>query len=447
MTQNTQSPLSRTALWIFYGLLAYMPLHIFLSTWLGTSFGVLEAARITKDIVLVAGFGVALSCSWRQPWFGQLLKDRLTWLIMAYVLLTTGMALIKPTDLDAEILGVVYNVRFLMFFLYAGLLAHLFEPKHILRRSVQIVLAVGAAVAAFGILQYVALPNDSLRHLGYERKNGVLPVFLIDEKPDLERVMSTVRDPNSLGSYLIIIAPLAAAALFLAKKTGHKLRYAGLLAAAVVCTWFTFSRSAWLGLALALVSFIALSDHGFKERLQRHRTVIVAYIMAVLVFMTAGLVVFRNSYFVQNVILHSDQSTVLEDPNELRVRFFKESVRDIADHPLGKGPGTAGLTSVRNNIQGTILNENYYLQIATEVGIAGLLLFGGIGAVVAWRLWRLHGGRPLVQALLASFLGLALTNFLVHIWSNEAVAYTWWGLAGLTGCVIRNSHNKRIRSK
>ncbi|HTE57639.1 MAG TPA: O-antigen ligase family protein [Verrucomicrobiae bacterium] len=447
MRQNTKPSLGRTALWIFYGLLAYMPLHVFLSTWLGTSFGLLEAARITKDIVVVAGFGAAVCCSWRQPWFGRLLKDKLVWLVLAYVLLTVGMALVKPTDLDAEILGVVYNLRFLMFFLYAGLLTRLFDPKHVLRRSVQIVLVAGAVVVAFGIIQYVALPNDSLKHLGYERKNGVLPVFLIDEKPDLERVMSTLRDPNSLGSYLIIIAPLAATALFLAKKSRYKLRYAGLLAATVVCTWFTFSRSAWLGLALALMGFIALSDHGFKERLQRHRAVIVIYAVAVVVLMMASLVVFRNSYFVQNVILHSDQSTVLEDPNELRVRFFKESIQDIADHPLGKGPGTAGLTSVRNNIQGTILNENYYLQIATEVGVAGLLLFVAILALVAWRLWRLHVGNPVVQALLASFLGLALTNFLVHIWSNEAVAYTWWGLAGLTGSVVRNSHNKRARGK
>jgi O-antigen ligase len=447
---NTAS-LRRLSLWIFYGLLAYMPLHIFLSTWLGTSFGVLEAARIAKDVVLVAGFSLAFICSWGQPWFGRLWRDKLTWLVVAYGVLTVSMAIIKPTDLDAEILGVVYNLRLFIFFFYAGLLAHLFDGRHVLKRSVQIVLAAGAVVVLFGIVQYLLLPNDTLKHVGYERKNGVLPVFLIDEKPNLERVMSTLRDPNSLGSYLIIIAPLAAAAMFMARQSGRKVGYASLLAGSIVCLWFTFSRSAWLGMALALTGFIALSDHGFKARLQRHRTAIVTYAVVVVLAMVGSLVVFRNSYFVQNVILHADQSTVLEDPNELRIRFFKESVQDIADNPLGKGPGTAGLTSVRNNIQGTILNENYYLQIATEVGVVGLLLFLVILGIIAWRLWQVHSNRPVAQALLASFVGLALTNFLVHIWSNEAVAYAWWGLAGLYVALphttTRNSHNKRTSGK
>jgi len=149
----------------------------------------------------------------------------------------------------------------------------------------------------------------------------------------------------------------------------------------------------------------------------------------VLVVVGVGLAALWQTYLVQNVILHADKSTVLEDPNQLRVRFFKESVQDIVQNPLGHGPGTAGLVSVRNNRQGTILNENCYLQIGTEVGLIGLALFVAILIWVGIRLWRAQN--PVARALLASFVGLALTNFLVHIWSNEAVAYTWWGLAGI----------------
>lgn len=103
----------------------------------------------------------------------------------------------------------------------------------------------------------------------------------------------------------------------------------------------------------------------------------------------------------------------------------------MADNPAGYGPGTAGLTSIRNQEQGTVLNENYYLQIAYEVGVIGLLLFLTILVMVTVYLWRQSAQIPVALALLASFAGLALTNVLVHIWSNEAVAYSWWGLAGL----------------
>src|SRR5690606_37362463 len=97
-----------------------------------------------------------------------------------------------------------------------------------------------------------------------------------------------------------------------------------------------------------------------------------------------------------------------------------------------------GIVSIRNDKQGVVLNENYYLQILYEVGIVGLVLFIAILAVVAVRLYRRRSTFAL--ALLAAFIGLAATNFLVHIWSVEALAYTWWGLAGLA--VIRRAHEK-----
>ena len=101
------------------------------------------------------------------------------------------------------------------------------------------------------------------------------------------------------------------------------------------------------------------------------------------------------------------------------------------------------LASIRNNTQGTILNENYYLQIGTEVGIFGLGLFLAILFVVARRLYWLRSN-PLALALLASFVGLAVTNLLVHIWSNEAVAYTWWGLAALTITGITSKKDQTV---
>jgi O-antigen ligase len=159
---------------------------------------------------------------------------------------------------------------------------------------------------------------------------------------------------------------------------------------------------------------------------------------AISVIVFAGLFSMRDSYFVRNVIFHADESTVQEDPNELRKRFWQESLSGIAEEPLGHGPGTAGLASIHNQVQGVELNENYYLQIAYEAGIIGLILFMAILGIVALDLYRLEKSM-LAKALLASLAGLMITNFLVHIWSNEAVAYTWWGLAGL---IIRNTDNK-----
>lgn len=426
MRQLNQKALSITLV-IFLGLLAYMPLHIFLSTLIGANVGGLAILKVLKDVVALIGFMTVLAISLRKPWFKGWIRQKLVILIVVYTSLTVLMAVIKPTDQDAEILGVAYNLRFPMFLLYGWLLSQHLSVVMIRAKAIKTVLASSIVVVLFGIFQYVFLPNNALTHLGFTTANGVFPVFFIDNKPDLERVMSTLRDPNSLGSYLIIILSLITAKLATGKKKQRRLlAIYGL--ATILCLLFTFSRSALLGLVATVVLGLVYASHRFG--LQRYTRSIGLVLGIGIILSTGGLVVARNTYFVRNTIFHSDAATVEEDPNQLRLRFFKESIQDIKDNPVGRGPGTAGLASIKNKIQGTVLTENYYLQIAIEVGVVGLLLFLAI-LILVYRRLLFCKSDPAVIALIASFTGLAVTNLLVHIWSNEAVAYTWWGLAGL----------------
>lgn len=418
-----------------------MPLHIFLSTWIGTSFGVLELAKVFKDIVLVAGFALALGASVTQPWFKPLLRDKLVWLIAGYGALTLLLAVIKPTDQDAETLGVVYNLRFLLFFIYGALLVHLHDITHVRRMALKVVMAVALPVLAFGIFQYTLLPDGALTHVGYSRANGVLPVFYIDDKPDLERAMSSLRDPNSFGSYIIIILSVAAAYFLKSKNRDLKRAAAGFVGLSLLALWYTFSRSAWLGALVALV-VIAIMYYKHRRNFRVPRRALIAASVVVVVGL-ALLYPLRNTYFFQNVVLHEDASTTLESSNELRIRFWRESLESAAHNPLGYGPGTAGLASIRNDKQ-VILNENYYLQILHEGGVLGIAVLVAIIIMVFLRLYR-RIDHSLALALFGVLAGLAVTNFMVHIWSNEAVAYTFWGLAGVSGfCLVSG---QRARSK
>lgn len=423
----------RFGLYVFYALLAYVPLHIFLSTWLGTTFGALEFAKIFKDIVLPVGFLATLFAAWDTAWIKQFVRQPLIILIDLYALLTVVFALVFDTHQRAELLGMVYNLRFLLIFIYAALLLRLHEPLYLRRRALQVVLGVGIVVAAFGVVQYTVLPDDALTHVGYSRENGVLPAFHIDDKPDLERVMSTVRDPNTLGSYLIITIPLLMAGLFMTKRPEtRQILFGGLLLAGLAML-FTFSRSGWLGLIVSLLTFSSIylaGRYNMGSFVRKHRNWLVVGVISI-ALLGAGLFVARDSYVVQNVILHADESTTLEDPNELRIRFWQESLTAAVQNPLGHGPGTAGLASIQGDH--VILNENYYFQILHEVGLIGLALFLAILVLVGLKLYRAYKQTHNVYALglLAAFIGLLATNFLVHIWSNEAVALTFWALAGI----------------
>ena len=434
---ENKSRLGRISTWIFIGLLAYMPLHIFLSTWLGTSFGVLSFAKVAKDAVMLIGAATAGLIYLKNHKLADLWKDGLFKLIAAYVALNVLLAIFKPTDNDAELLGVLYNTRFLVFFVYDWLLTKIVDPQLVRKYALRAVFVSAFVVLVFGLMQKVVLPGDVFTNFGYSRENGVLPAFYIDDKADLPRVMSTLRDPNSFGSYVVIVGSLAAAVLL--SKPRLRRFAKGLLILSGLCLWFSFSRSAWLGLlAAAAVFYWAKSKDKIVERAKKH------LVFLIFAIVSTGFLfyVWQNSYFVQNVVFHADQSTALEDPNQLRTRFWRESMSDIADNPLGQGPGTAGLASIRNETQGTTLNENYYLQIATELGVLGILLFGAIIWNMGQKLRKLAGKDWLALALFASFIGLLVTNFLVHIWSNEAVAYTWWGLASV---VILNNNVAKVK--
>lgn len=412
------------------GVLAYAPLHILLSTWVGTSFGVLYAAKAAEDVVMVIGAGTTLVLYLRKYGFAYIRRNRmLVGLIGAYMAVTLLLAAVRPTDQDAEMIGLVFNLRFLVFFVYGVLLAQLVDKRELRHKSLVAVTASALVVLAFGVVQYTALPNNALKHLGYSRQNGVLPAFFIDDKPDLERIMSTQRDPNSFGSYVLIILGVAGALWTRGKRFRNLSR--GFLLLGGLCLWFTFSRSAWLGAIAVLLALVGLQPSA-RRWINVHHKKLMVIGFAVGAIIAGGLFMARHTYVVQNVLFHADQSTVLEDPNQLRVRFFRESVADIAHHPLGSGPGTAGLASIHNTVQGTQLNEDYYLQIAVETGVIGVMLFIAILAYVAWRIWiEVRHGDWLALAVLASLTGLIFTNLLVHIWSSEAVAYTWWGLAAV----------------
>jgi O-antigen ligase len=130
----------------------------------------------------------------------------------------------------------------------------------------------------------------------------------------------------------------------------------------------------------------------------------------------------------QNLVLHNK----IGDPDAgSTVEHFEKSVGSLEDvwrHPFGQGPGTAGPASFYSHTPN--VPENYYLQIAEEVGIIGLILFAAINVVVVLRLWP-RRQEFWAKILLASFVGILVVNMFLHGWADETLAMTWWAIAGL----------------
>jgi hypothetical protein len=415
-------------------LLVYMPFHIFLSQWLSTATGGLDAWKIGKDVFTAAVFALSIGLVLLTKTYTK----KYLWLLGLSVVYTLlHILLYKTTDqpLETGVLATVYNSR-LFWYLLIGYGLSLVCPKRInLRDIIKIFLAVSTAVCLIAMIQWV-LPKDVLTHFGYSVDRGVKPAFFIDDKENLPRVFSTIRDPNSLGAFLILPVTILSYALVRFWRSNKRQLIAGLLMLHALVLFLTFSRSALAGALVSVaVMFALMNRQWLKKNLSKYKYCL----LATVVLVGAFAFVMRDQYVVQNVILHSDENTTAKlDSNEKHFLLAKQGVEGTLDEPLGNGPGTAGLVSIQNK---GFLTENYYIQIGYEVGVLGLAIFLALLYLVVKSLWQIRN-YYLASALLASFIGLSLINMLLHIWSNEAVAASWFLLAGVVLAVSNKNRSK-----
>jgi len=401
-----------------------MPFHIFLSQWLSLGTGGLEAWKIGKDVLLGAVVLFAICLVWKQGKADRLYKT-LVGVTIAYGTLHLLLWLFHP-DLYARsaMLGTIYNVRLLLFAVL-GLSAALLWPKFVFSSVVKWVLVISSIVAALGVIQYF-LPHDTLSHFGYSLERGVRPAFAIDDNPDFPRIMSTLREPNALGAYLLL--PVTALTLlFFRIKDDRRFMIIGAWLLHALAIFLTFSRSAWLAAVLVVLLAVWWQNKTLVTRTFRRFWPLLAagvLLVAILGFTQ------RNTHFFQQYIIHSNpQETVQDlDSNDYHSLLLRQGLEGVRDNPIGYGPGTAGIVSIQNP-DGGQLTENYYVQIAYELGIIGLGLFVAVNVLLYLILWRRRDVIGLV--LCVSFWGYVVTNMLLHTWSNEAVAAQWWVLAGL----------------
>ena len=424
----------------YYGLMAllvYMPFHIFLSQSLSLATGGLSVWKVAKDIILFGFVMVALGVVWWQRLKNNDLK-KLTVLTAAYGAVHLFAWAINPHIFHTTAFeGVVYNNR-VLFYSVLGLAAVLLKAKSVTEQElIKLTLTVSTIVCVLGVLQYF-LPKDILAHVGYSIPRGVKPNFFIDDKPDFPRIMSTLRDPNSLGAFVIVPLTLLYG-LFLKFRLDAAKRNKTILLTLLHTTalFLTFSRGAWVGAFVALVGCFIFVRTG-ELRISKKTLMIAGCIVVLLGGFIIG---FRHQRIVENVIRHSDQSTkASQDSNALHLDFAAQSLKASFKKPLGHGPGTAGIVSIRNP-KGGQLTENYYIQLLYEVGLLGLAIF--VTSLV-FIMSRLQKTRTLLgNALFASMLAYALMGVLMHIWSNEAVAAQWWLLAGAALGLGFTSRNKR----
>jgi hypothetical protein len=431
--------------WLYIIILILLPFHAFLTTWAGGTFGHIDMWRIWKELLIFATVPVVAYVAVRSEGYMRWLRR--TWLlqlVMAYILLyaiSGAFALHAHTvNASALVYSLLSNLRFLGFFLLVTVVA---AHSPVLRRyAPRAVILAGAVVVGFGLLQLV-LPYDFLAHFGYGP--DTIPAFhTVDNKLDYQRIQSTLRGPNPLGAYLVVIIGMLVALWRLALHP-FSWKFWGYMSGTAVVLLFSYSRSAYIGavVTVAVIVLVALSTPKFRRYLA-------VGLCAMVVVCAGALFALRNNDAVQNTFFHSDEhSASSESSNAGRRAALQNGLHDVATEPFGLGPGTAGPASTRND-QPARIAENYFIQIGQEVGWLGIALFVAINIVVARLLWQ-RRREWLSLGLLAALVGLTVVNLVSHAWADDTLGLLWWGLAGIavaSGIMEQkaNKHSKKYNN-
>lgn len=405
---------------IFGGIVIHAPLSVYLGTIL-PKYNLL--VKSWKEILLAIALVLMIVIVSRRQMWRTLWQDWLLRLITAFGALHLVLIALLYQGMSATAAGLAIDLRY---FAYFALVYVLMVIASQWRRPMIWIGGIGAAiVVGFATLQLV-LPKDILSHIGYG-DSTIQPYLTVDKNPRYIRENSTLRGPNPLGAYAG--AALAFLAALLIRRQNvfrtQRSRFAAMVFAvcSIVGVWVSYSRSALVAAIVAVVVVIGTAC------MRKITPKMWAVIGAIILLAGGGLMAFKGSSFVSNVLLHENPnggSTVSSNANH--VSSLETGWRQLLKQPLGAGVGSTGSASLFAKNPEVI--EDQYLFVAHESGWLGLGLFVAIFALLLVRLWQQRADW-LALGVFASGIGLATIGLLLPVWVDDTVSIVWWGFAAI----------------
>ena len=228
------------------------------------------------------------------------------------------------------------------------------------------------------------------------------------------RVTSLFSNPNILAVYLLLYFPLSLWATFSAQSRGRlRIFYAVTAAFAAVCILLTWSRGAWLGLFLECLLFLLLRSK--KSRL-------VALFLPPIALLSVPVLPqnFRGRLF--------SIGDLGESSIRYRLQTWKGTWRMLESHPVGIGVGEWAWRIVYppHAVSGTrtvMHAHNVFLQVATELGGVGVLIFFLLVGISFW-----YGIKKRNFAALTAVAGTLVMGLFDHLWYYPGMMIPFWSI-------------------
>ncbi|MCL2408177.1 MAG: O-antigen ligase family protein [Oscillospiraceae bacterium] len=345
-----------------------------------------------------------------------------------YILLY-AFVYIAATFTSVTIVGSLFSGALTtLFVLFAFVIQNSVTTRRSLDTLIYAFVISGALVSAYGVFQYVfGSTFGATAWLDSEMFEGIGV-----------RVYSTLGNPNVLAKYLLLVTPFAGACIFIVKGILPKLFFTGCFGAMLLCMLLTFSRGGWLGLIVAAAIFLVMLDRRF---------ILVGIIGIVILYFALPDVILDRFLSIGNL---GDTST------SYRVSIWLGTINMLRDFWFtGIGPGTAAFNTIYPLYSfNTIISphsHNLYLQIMSDAGIAGILVFLTIIFTYFRNLCRAmsrennKSSKILQIAAISGVFGFLVQGMTDYSFYNYRVTLVFWAVIGLGALAARRSaltHNE-----
>ncbi len=273
---------------------------------------------------------------------------------------------------------------------------------------------------------------------------GILQIFGIDfltwsENPETtKRAISTLGQPNFLGSFLLLTIPIITYLIAKNKNWLFKIFYFLLLLTQLICLFFTASRGAWVGLLFATLLFLFFIIK--RKRAALNHSALEMFLVILIVIIPISLL-FTNTNFRNRV------STAFDTQGgsvAMRLKYWQTAWQGFKEKPfLGYGLESQKevLIKAYDADYGVYEKINSYADRAHNIifdtlitgGIIGLLLFSFLlFKIFQWLTHNIRYGQEehLSLALMLAFIAYFIS--LLFSFSTVVTDVYFWLLAALT---------------
>lgn len=298
------------------------------------------------------------------------------------------------------------------------LVTHLIRDERDFREMYLTMVIIATVLALHGIWQFII---------------GVpIPASWTDaaEGAVRTRVYSIFSNPNIMGAYMILFAPMTIGLAYACERPSQKVLF--WLCGLAMCAGclFTMSRGAWLALAIAAVLFALLID----------RRLLALMLVCGAVACTLPFVRSRIGYLFTPQFADSNARGGRAKRWATAIGYLKAT-----DPVFGMGYGMyGGAVAVQNPVLPWVeymYVDNYYVKILTENGIVGVTAFGmmllglvgnGLRACVRTAKTRWS---PLCAGMLCGLIGVLIHSVFESIWEEPYMMALFFAVAAMMAWV------------